>query len=141
MATVLYSRYWPMNLRSEVMRVSKLQKQIEIEHKKLKIKHFVSTALFILFALMTLASTLVISALARWAGDDFKSKMIGILISFLYFAITFSLTLLFQNISFYSKDDLEIAGWTENYETVYKYKSEIMAEEKLRERGFWNEHD
>lgn len=121
--------------------MSNLEKQIEIEHAKLQIRHFVSTALFILFAFMALMSTAVISALAKWSGEDFKSKMIGILISFLYFVITLSLTLLFQQISFYSKDELTFSGWTDDRELIYKYKSEILAERKLREEGLRNEHD
>lgn len=121
--------------------MSNLEKQIEIEHAKLQIKHFVSTALFIFFAFMALMSTAVISALAKWLGEDFKSKMTGILISFLYFVITLSLTLLFQQISFYSKDELTFSGWTDDREFIYKYKSEILAERKLREEGLRNEHD
>lgn len=111
------------------------EKQVKIEHIKLQIKHFVSLAIFFLFAMMTLGTLFVVSALAGWAGDNGKKVIIGLIISILYFAITLGLTILFQWISFNSRDDYMIAGITRNRDVVWKYKSEILAERKLKERG------
>ena len=114
----------------------KHEERVRVEHIKLSIAHAVFFALEIVFAILALLVQLLVPVLASWAGENLKMKLIGIAISFLCFGITLGLTLLFQNMAFNSRDELEIAGWTENYDVVYKYKSEILAEIKMGKRGF-----
>jgi len=117
------------------MNKSIYEKQVKIEHMKLQIKHFASFSIFLLFAMMTLGTLFVIPMLARWAGYDGKKVIAGLIISILYFVITLGLTILFQWIRFNNQDDYMIAGSARNHDVIWKYKSEILAERKLRERG------
>lgn len=114
------------------------EEQARVEHIKLIIAHAVFFSLEIVFAILAFLVQLLVPALASWAGENLKMKLIGIAISFLCFGITLGLMLLFQNMAFNSRDKLMIAGWTENYDVVYKYKSEVLAERKMGS-GDWNE--
>lgn len=113
------------------------EEQVKIEHAKLSIFHTAFIVLEIIFFFLTLCVLPLIAILASWAGENFKMKLIGIAISFLYFFVTCGLTILFQNMAFKNKDDLMIAGRTMDYDTIWKYKSEILAERKMKERGLF----
>lgn len=113
------------------------EEQVKIEHAKLSIFHTAFIVLEIIFFFLTLCVLPLIAILASWAGENFKMKLIGIAISFLYFFVTCGLTILFQNMAFNNRDDLMIAGRTMDCDTIWKYKSEILAERKMKERGLF----
>ena len=111
------------------------EKQVKIEHIKLSIIHAIFSFLELIFFFLTICTLPLIALLGNWAGNSFKLKIIGMTISFLYFFVTCVLTILFQNIAFNNKDDFMISGHTRNFDTIWKYKSEILAEKKLRKKG------
>lgn len=113
------------------------EEQVRIEHTKLVFARAVFIILEIIFAILTLSVLILIPALAHWAGENLKMKITGMAISFLYFAFNCGLTILFQNMAFKNKDDLMITGHTSDCDTIWKYKSEILAERKMKERGLF----
>ncbi len=113
------------------------EEQVRIEHTKLVVAHAVFVILEIIFAILTLSVLILIPVLAHWAEENIKTKIIGMAISFLYFAFNCGLAILFQNMAFNNKDDLIIAGCTMDYDTIWKYKSEILAERKTKEWGLF----
>lgn len=119
------------NLKRELF-----EKQVSIERVKLRIEHFIFSSISAVFAIMTWLSLVVIHILGSWAGDSIKLKVIGIMASILYFLITLGLTMLFMDFAFYSSDDWLLVGY--DYELhcgIRKYRSEIRAERKLKEKG------
>lgn len=110
------------------------ERQIKIEHIKLSIKSNIFCTLSALFAVSGAFFPVVTMILAVVAGDDTKMKVICILASILYLAATLGLSLLFIIFSIRNDDDF-IPIKLENGIFIRKYRSEILAEKKIKKRN------
>lgn len=110
------------------------ERQVKIERRKLSIKSNIFCVLSALFMFAGAIFPAVVKFLAAIAGDDMKMKVICILASIIYLAVTLGLSIFFSDASFWNNDDF-IPVKFENGSFVRKHRSEILAERKLEKKG------
>lgn len=111
------------------------EKQVNIERMKLTFFHAIFITFEMLFFFLALHTLTLTALLAAWAGESTEMKCVGMAITSIYFTVTCGLTIFFNGKAFDNRDDYMISGYTRDGDIIWKYKSEILAERKLNEKG------